>query len=194
MSQFLRMSLTALFTAVLSVGLATAPAATAAPQPQDAVPSTKVVTPQEGGPEPVKSMLNVDGRWEQFTRESLLFGSGCAVWHRWETSPGGPWSGWASLGGCIQDWGIDASWNADGRIELFAIGTNYGIFHNWQTTPAGGPWSGWYEMPGGGVAISGPYVYGGFDRLVVYVVGTNGGWYANWQNQQNCCWSGWYAV
>jgi hypothetical protein len=43
---------------------------------------------------------------------------------------------------------IATATNRDGRIEVFAIGTDAGLHHNWQTTP-GGAWSGWAGLGGG---------------------------------------------
>ena len=35
--------------------------------------------------------------------------------------------------------------NFDGRMEIFGIGTDQTVYHNWQTS-AGGPWSGWQSI------------------------------------------------
>jgi hypothetical protein len=32
--------------------------------------------------------------------------------------------------------------NQDGRLEIFYVGTNDRIYHNWQTTPNGNNWNG----------------------------------------------------
>jgi acylphosphatase len=67
---------------------------------------------------------DADGRLEVFAR-----GTDGAVWHIWQTSPGGGWSGWASLGGVVTS--LCAVYqNADGRLEVFARGTDDAVWHN----------------------------------------------------------------
>jgi hypothetical protein len=58
----------------------------------------------------------------------------------WQVTPDGGWNGWTGLGGGITR--IATSVNRDGRIEVFAIGTDKALNHIWQTSPGGG-WSGW---------------------------------------------------
>jgi hypothetical protein len=36
--------------------------------------------------------------------------------------------------------------NADGRLEVFLVGQNTQLYHNWQTSP--GNWSGWFSLGG----------------------------------------------
>jgi hypothetical protein len=80
---------------------------------------------------------NADGRLEVFTPDF----NGDA-WHTWQTSPGGSWSGWDSLGGEPASLAVGA--NADGRMEVFAearVATgSHALWHRWQEAPNGG-WS-----------------------------------------------------
>jgi len=46
-----------------------------------------------------------------------------------------PWSNWESLSGGITQ--IATAVNADGRIEVFAIGTDKALNHIYQTSPGG---------------------------------------------------------
>ena len=39
----------------------------------------------------------------------------------------------------------------DGRLEIFARGTDYALWHNWQVSP-GGSWSGWNSL--GGILVA----------------------------------------
>ena len=85
--------------------------------------------------------------------EAFLISMDNTIWHNWQTTPGGgtsrkEWSGWSMLG-VPENKGISLAvgTNADGRLEVFLIGTAYNIYHNWQTTP-GGPWSGWSMLGG----------------------------------------------
>ena len=132
------------------------------------------------------TLPNSDGRLEQFWR-----GSDCALWHIWELQPGGPWSGSASLGGCLTS-DIGGTTNADGRLEIFGRGTDNALWHIWQTQP-NCCWSGWASL--GGVLTSGPYM--GFTSdggIIVDVVGTDGNWWETYQTKPNCCWSGWFPI
>jgi len=35
--------------------------------------------------------------------------------------------------------------NPDGRLEVFVVGSDFALWHNWQLTP-GGAWSGWAPL------------------------------------------------
>jgi hypothetical protein len=97
------------------------------------------VTPDEPGLITVGT--NADGRLELFLRRPDN-----TMWHKWQGSPGGGWSGWHSLGvGFISQPSV--SINADGRLELFAVYNDGRLFHRWQGTPGGG-WSGWADLGG----------------------------------------------
>lgn len=70
--------------------------------------------------------------------------------------------------------------NADGRLEIFYIGTNNQLYHNWQTTPGGPTWSGETSFPGDSakdIAV-GQNMDG---RLEIFYIGINGTIYHNWQ-------------
>jgi hypothetical protein len=81
---------------------------------------------------------NADGRLEVF-----VVGSDHALHHNWQLSPGGVWSGWASLGGSVSQPTIGQ--NGDGRLEAFVVGSDRALWHNWQLTPSG-VWSGWASL------------------------------------------------
>ncbi len=36
--------------------------------------------------------------------------------------------------------------NADGRLEVFAVGTDRALIHIWQEKPGHAPWSGWESL------------------------------------------------
>ncbi|MBV8717254.1 MAG: hypothetical protein JOZ65_19510 [Chloroflexi bacterium] len=122
---------------------------------------------------------------------------GCAMYHILPT-----WKNWVSLGGCLLwGYGFDVGRNSNNVYEIFAIGTDYQVWHNWQTRPGLGPWSGWYPF-GGRVASDlgsasdpgGPRVDGSGSRLTVTVTGTD---HRLWARHQQCasgCWTGWYLV
>ena len=69
--------------------------------------------------------------------------------------------------------------NADGRLELFAIGTDGALNHNWQTSP-GGNWSGWNGLAGSMTKIATAANSDG--RIEVFRIGRDTQLYHNWQN------------
>jgi hypothetical protein len=74
---------------------------------------------------------NADGRLEVF-----LVGSDRQLYHRWQTAPNSSnWSdGWTSLGG---DWWVGSNaavaQNADGRLEVFLVGSDRQLYPRMQT-------------------------------------------------------------
>lgn len=73
-----------------------------------------------------------------------------AVTHAWQPAPNaGPWSAYAPLNNGTLPGAFDsvtAAVNADGRCELIAWHSAYGVpFTCWQKTP-GGEWSGWVRL------------------------------------------------
>lgn len=100
----------------------------------------------------------------------------------------GSGGGWASRGGVITS-NIAIARNADGRLEIFARGTDNALWHQWQTAPNNG-WSGWASM--GGVITSDPVVAQNADgRLEVFARGTDNAVWHQWQTAPNNGWSGW---
>ena len=103
--------------------------------------------------------------------------------------PNGGWSGWYGLGGWASQ--ITVGSNADGRLELFGIGSNGAVYHDWQVVPNGG-WSGWYGLGGWASQITvGSNADG---RLELFGIGSNGAVYHDWQVVPNGGWSGWYGL
>jgi hypothetical protein len=134
---------------------------------------------------------NADGRWEHF----WVHDTNRNLYHVWELTPGGSldWPGARNLGGTLVYDQIDAAINANGRLEVFGVGTDKAMFDIWQTT-AGGGWSGWQTMGGGfnGPPTVGYTSYGG---IIVYGAGLDNQLYRRHQTQPNCCWSsGWVRV
>jgi hypothetical protein len=82
-----------------------------------------------------------------------------AIWHR-KHSEGG-WSDWTELGqpngGVLAAAGPAVARNADGRLEMAAIGNDLAVWHAWQRQP-GHYWTTWrsLELPGGKEVISRP--------------------------------------
>jgi hypothetical protein len=129
---------------------------------------------------------NQDGRLEAFA-----VGTDNGLWHIWETTPNGGWSGWAPLGGVITSEPTVAR-NADGRLEVFARGTDNALWHIWQTAPSNG-WSGWSSL--GGVITSNVSIQRNADgRLEAFVRGTDHALWHIWQTTPGGGWSGWSSL
>jgi len=87
-----------------------------------------------------------------------------------------------------------AASNADGRMEVFAHGSDGNIWHIWQTTANGG-WSSWAPVQSGWSFTSDPAVGINQDgNLEVFARGTNNAIYANEQSCAGCGWSGWFLL
>jgi hypothetical protein len=95
------------------------------------------------------------------------------------------WSGEATLGGLGQQ--IAVSKNQDGRLEVFYVGTDNRIYHNYQLIPNGG-WRG--ESALGGFAKQIAVGQDQDGRLEVFYVGTDGKIYHNYQLKPNTGWNG----
>jgi acylphosphatase/peptidoglycan hydrolase-like protein with peptidoglycan-binding domain len=104
---------------------------------------------------------------------------------------GAPGVHWQSLGGVITS-NIAVARNADGRLEIFARGTDNALWHKWQTAPNGG-WSGWASL--GGVITSDPVLGMNADgRLEVFARGTDQAVWHMWQTAPNSAFSGWSSL
>lgn len=96
---------------------------------------------------------------------------------------------WPSLGGIIVT-PPSLGQNLDGRLEVFAVGTDERLWHIWQTAPSGG-WSAWGSL--GDARLAGrPTVLRDLDnRLNVFARGTDGHVWHIMQTVPNGGWSAW---
>ena len=105
---------------------------------------------------PLALGANADGRLELFAPEAFA-GGDQEIWHRWQRTPGGNWSGWSSMGSAGGGELLTSvpvlGRNADGRLELFVVAGDGAVWHSWQTAPNDG-WSPWSSLgsQGGGFA------------------------------------------
>src|SRR5919108_558950 len=86
---------------------------------------------------------NTGGRFEVFT-----IGSDGTLRHIWQTILDKAWSNWDPLNkppntNLLMMPGVGQ--NADGRLEVFTIGSDGALWHIWQTTP-NGIWSNWASL------------------------------------------------
>lgn len=133
---------------------------------------------------------NADGRLEVYLRYGAM--SAGEMWHTWQATPNGAFGGWVDLRlgvGHVTSGPIVVAPNADGRLELFAIGSPEGIVHAWQVVPNGG-WSPQASLGSpSGVFVTSPAVGRNADgRLAVFASGSDG---AVWQVAQTAANNGW---
>lgn len=136
---------------------------------------------------------NADGRLEVFGRVGLM--STGALYHIWQTAPSSGWSAWSSLGGGIGPQFLLVVDNADGRLEVFAVGTGPGqLEHIWQLDPGGG-WSSWDVLDSlpGGFPVQLTAGLNADGRLELFNVGAGGLWH-NWQTAAGASWAGWSTL
>src|SRR6266581_2318788 len=135
---------------------------------------------------------NADGRLEVFAA-----GNDGALWHIWQTAPNGTWSSWASLGTLSNVQflsGYTVGKNADGRLEVFTVGSDGALWHIWQTTAGGNWYNTWFSSgkPSGMDLQPSPTLVRNADgRLEVVAAGTDGALWHIWQTAPNGTWSSW---
>jgi hypothetical protein len=136
--------------------------------------------------------INSDGRQEIF-----IVGKTGALYHNYQTTINGNWSGFISLGGnWAQNGQPEVLRNKDGRLELFIIGTNGQLNHAYeQTAGSSTSWSGFSTFSsaltqtikiGGGTNASG--------ALDIFVVGTDGVLYEMHQATPGGSWTSWATL
>jgi probable HAF family extracellular repeat protein len=131
--------------------------------------------------------VNVDGRLEAFIR-----GNDNALYHAWQVSPGGAWSGWESLGGFITDVPAVTVDNA-GRLIAFVEAPDHSLWYRSQNIAGTDNWSDWNGL--GGVLGSAPAAAVNADgRVDVMVIGTDGGIWEIVQNSPGGSWGPWHTL
>lgn len=102
-----------------------------------------------------------------------------------------PSTGFQSLGGKLTTKPTLAR-NKDGRLEVFARGTDNALWHLWQTAPNNG-WSGWASM-GGGISSDACVINNADGRLEIFVKGMDNALWHMWQTAPSNGWSGWASL
>jgi hypothetical protein len=147
---------------------------------------------------------NEDGRLEVFG-----IGSDQGLWHIWQTTPGGAWGSWFTLGnlqaGNPSIIRATVSKNDDGRLEVFLMiftvdepfGTDPSatIWHIWQTAPNGT----WSSLASLGAPTKGnrsaPSVRKNQDgQLEVFWIGADGALWHIWQITPGGSWGTWNSL
>ncbi len=141
---------------------------------------------------------SADGRLELFA-----VGEDKALWHIWQTARNNGWSSWTSHGAPASVT-FDASSatlapSADGRLELFIVGSDGKLWHIWQTAQNNG-WSSWTSHgnppQGGGpfpVTLTGSpgVVPNAQGRLELFAAASDGALWHIWQTAPSNGWSAW---
>jgi hypothetical protein len=97
---------------------------------------------------------NADGRLEIFMTGSAASIVDWSIWCNPQTAASGSWAGWTSLGSAGGGFLLAAPGlgrNGDGRLELFAVGADGNLWHNWQTAASSDNWSGWASLQQPGI-------------------------------------------
>jgi hypothetical protein len=106
--------------------------------------------------------------------------------------------GWAVLvtddESLASDTVLTAAMNADGRLEVFAVGADNALWHIGQTAPSNG-WSGWASLGGALLSPSAVAVGKNADgRLEVFAVGADNALWHIGQTAPSNGWSGWASL
>ena len=145
----------------------------------------------------VEAASDADGRLEAFVRYGAM--SAGAMWHTVQTAPNNGWSGWTAINvgtGHVTAGPIVVAANADGRLELFAVGSPDGITHAWQTAPGAGTWAqGDLGSPTGGIFVQNVAAGRNADgRLSVFAQGSDGAIWSISQTAPNNGWGSWASL
>ncbi len=130
--------------------------------------------------------VNADGRMELFA-VSAVDGT---VHHKWQLTPGGGWSSWASTGapGSHPDLCIES--NSDGRLQVFARGSDTAVWTLWQTAVNGG-WSTWLSFGGAGTQPGFATEKNADGRMQLFVIGSGNAIWTRTQDTPSGGWGGW---
>jgi hypothetical protein len=138
---------------------------------------------------------NADGRLQVFSRLGLM--STGVVWSiTQQTVNGSSWDAWTLLGappGGVSAHLLVSAQNADGRLELFALGQSAEVWHTWQDTPSSGSWSAWESLgqPAGASIIRLAVGKNSDGRLELFGLSSDGELWHVWQIAPNSGWSAW---
>jgi hypothetical protein len=135
---------------------------------------------------------NQDGRLEVFA-----IGAG-AIFNIWQISPNAGWRDtWRGKERPSADVGIKShvvGKNADGRLEIFAVGDDNALWQKWQVAPNNG-WSDWKALGTSArdISLGKQFTVGRNQdgRQELFAVGSDGNVWQIWQTAPNGGWSDW---
>jgi len=146
-------------------------------------PPTNNVGKVQGDP---VAIANSDGRLEAFA----IAAWDNSVWHIWQTSPGGSWSQWESLGGWADQ--LSVTRNRDGRLELFVRGSDRALHMRSQISPGDSGWNPWGHLGGNLIRIAAAQNLDG--RLEVFALTNANVLQHIWQTSAGGGWSAWASL
>jgi hypothetical protein len=131
--------------------------------------------------------INGDGHLEVFALTT-----GQEIWHMWQSSPGGAWTGWTIFSAETDTASaMSVAHNADTRLELFRIDPGGAVLHSWQVAP-NADWSAWTPLVNPEPASTLNVTRNADGRLELFIV-SSAVWHA-YQTTPNGGWSDWSTL
>ncbi|MDB6020774.1 MAG: hypothetical protein JWQ04_631 [Pedosphaera sp.] len=136
-----------------------------------------------------------DGRMEVFA-----VGKSGNLYHDYQNSPSGSWSGWIAMGtsgnvwpqNCIPSVGV----NPDGRLEVFIVGTDGTVNHIWQKVAGSSATTNWstFGQFSSHISTTAKLAVGNWanGNLDVFAIGTDGVLYHNYVGSSG--WTGFQSL
>jgi len=144
----------------------------------------------------IAAARNADGRLELFASTGLG-----GIWHRYQQAANAStWIGWSDMGHLpgVSLNPVEAAVNSDGRMEIFAVGSDGAVWHRWQSKPSAGPWSGWTSLgapAGAALPVAVKACANKDGRIELFVLGSDGTIWHGWQSKPSAGpWSSWNSL
>ena len=99
-----------------------------------------------------------------------------------------PWCAWKSFGGKLTS-APNCVVKRDGRLEVFARGSDGLVWHIWQHEPMG-KWSQWSMMNGTGTSEV-TVVQNKDGRMQAFIIGADHALHTAWQEKEDGDWTTW---
>jgi hypothetical protein len=96
------------------------------------------------------------------------------VYHNWQVTPGGGWSGWAGLGGGPITQPPSVVENSDGTLQVFIVNNGVVYTSQEQTPDDSSSWSGWIALGGASVAAPPSTILDYSGNLYIFAQGAMG--------------------
>jgi ricin-type beta-trefoil lectin protein len=130
--------------------------------------------PEPGvSPGRIHPVRHPDGRIHLFAKLTFGLSTHSGIYHAWQTSPGGGFTGWTRLGSTDVNWELQAAVvNASGQVEVYArdgrlVGSGLPVFQGRsvaqtrECATCSGGWSEWTPLTPPGLVAAGPPVPAG---------------------------------
>jgi GH25 family lysozyme M1 (1,4-beta-N-acetylmuramidase) len=112
--------------------------------------------------------------------------AGGSTQHLWFSN--GAWNAFQDFGGTGLSQLSTVAW-PDGHVEVFALGGDSAIWHNWWTSQ--NTWSGWQSMQGGLATGVSPIVWSD-GHVEIFATDAKGAVWHNWSTSKG--WNGWASL